>query len=168
MNSTIRRIIIMVLIAMLSAGCTATTDAGEEVTAEPVETAAAVQEEDMNQQNGMIVEVNVNGTVFELVMEENETASAFMKLLPVTVTMEELNGNEKYIYLDRTLPSQSQAVGHIEAGDVMLYGDNCLVLFYQSFDTPYSYTRIGHLSETEGLSDALGEDDIEVNFGMRP
>jgi hypothetical protein len=42
----------------------------------------------------------------------------------------------------------------------MLFGDNWLVLFYKSFDTPYSYTKIGHINN---IAD-LGNDDIKVRF----
>ena len=47
--------------------------------------------------------------------------------------MSELNGNEKYFYLESALPTVSEQVEEIHAGDLMLYGDDCLVLFYQSF-----------------------------------
>ena len=33
----------------------------------------------------------------------------------------------------------------------MLYGNNCLVIFYKSFDTSYSYTKIGHIDNLEDL-----------------
>ena len=33
----------------------------------------------------------------------------------------------------------------------MLYTDNCLVIFYKSFDTSYSYTKIGHINNLPDL-----------------
>ncbi len=42
----------------------------------------------------------------------------------------------------------------------MLYGNNCLVIFYKSFKTSDSYTKIGHI---ENLSD-LGNRNITVEF----
>ena len=42
----------------------------------------------------------------------------------------------------------------------MLYGDNCLVIFYESFDTNYSYTKIGHIADL----DNLGNNNIKVQF----
>ena len=76
--------------------------------------------------------------------------------------MEELNGNEKYIYLDETYPTNSYNPKHINKGDVMLYGDNCLVIFYKSFDTSYSYTKIGHIDNLE----ELGNESINVKFNI--
>ena len=81
-------------------------------------------------------------------------------MLPVEYNMNELNGNEKYVNLDNTLTTNSYNPKHIEAGDIMLYGNNCLVVFYKSFDTQYSYTKIGHV---ENLSD-LGKENITIKF----
>jgi len=33
----------------------------------------------------------------------------------------------------------------------MLFGDNCLVIFYKSFDTSYSYLKIGHINNLPDL-----------------
>ena len=37
-------------------------------------------------------------------LENNSTAKSFANMLPQELTMSELNGNEKYVYLDNTLP----------------------------------------------------------------
>ena len=39
---------------------------------------------------------------------DNATAAAFKKLLPLSVTMTELNGNEKFARLPGTLPARGQ------------------------------------------------------------
>jgi hypothetical protein len=46
----------------------------------------------------------------------------------------------------------------------MLYGNNCLVLFYEGFNTSYSYTRIGHFENASGLAAAVGTGDATVKF----
>ena len=76
--------------------------------------------------------------------------------------MNELNGNEKYCY-GVTLPTNASHCDAIAAGDLMLYGSDCLVLFYGSAGG-YSYTRIGRLVSTDGLADALGSGDATVTF----
>lgn len=106
------------------------------------------------------VRATINGKQYTIQLEDNETAKDFANLLPQEFNMSELNGNEKYIYLDITLPTNSSNPNHIDSGDVMLYGDNCLVIFYKSFDTSYSYTKIGHIDNLPNL----GNDSISVKF----
>ena len=83
----------------------------------------------------------------------------------MTLSMRELNGNEKYADLEGSLPTDARRPEQIRTGDLMLYGSACLVLFYQDFSTVYSYTPIGHVVNADGLADALGADDVTVTFG---
>lgn len=110
------------------------------------------------------MKISIHDAEFIAALEQNETARAFAALLPMELQMTELNGNEKYHYLLSGLPSAPERVGHIEAGDILLFGDNCVVVFYQSFDTPYSYTRIGKISNIENLAENLGTGDVMVSF----
>ena len=116
----------------------------------------------LNNSNEVVKSVKaiINGKEYIINLEDNETAIKFVSLLPQELNMSELNGNEKYIYLDTTLPTNSLRPKRINAGDVMLYGDNCLVIFYKSFDTSYSYTKIGHI---DNLPD-LGNGSITIKF----
>ena len=106
------------------------------------------------------VKIEINKKVYTIDLENNETVDAFVNLLPKELTMNELNGNEKYIYLDEFLPTNASNPKHINIGDVMLYGNNCLVIFYKSFDTSYSYTKIGHIDDLPNL----GNDNIQVRI----
>ena len=106
--------------------------------------------------------ISINGTDYAVTVEDNETVREFVKRLPPEITMEELNGNEKYYYLDSSLPSNPAKIGRINAGDLMLYGSNCLVLFYDSFDSSYSYTRIGHIDNPYSLKQIVGTGNIKV------
>ena len=106
------------------------------------------------------VNVIINSQKYNATIENNKTAKKFISLLPQEFSMKELNGNEKYIYMDNSLPTNSINPKHIESGDIMLYGDDCLVIFYKSFDTNYGYTKIGHI---DNLPD-LGNDNVSVKF----
>ena len=118
--------------------------------------------EEVNNDNEEIssVKVTINGKEYIINLEDNETAKTFAKLLPKEFNMSELNGNEKYVYMDFTLPTNASNPKHINAGDVMLYGNDCLVIFYKSFDTSYSYTKIGHIDNLEDL----GKNNITTKF----
>ncbi len=97
------------------------------------------------------VKIVIDEKEFIIDLEDNETVKSFINMLPLELNMKELNGNEKYVYLDKSLPTNSSNPKRINAGDVMLYGNNCLVIFYKSFDTSYSYTKIGHIDNLENL-----------------
>ena len=104
--------------------------------------------------------VIINNQKYKVTLENNDTIKEFLNLLPQEFTMDELNGNEKYVYMSDSLPTNATNPKHIIAGDIMLYGNNCIVIFYKSFDTNYSYTKIGHIDD---LPD-LGKGSITVQF----
>lgn len=106
---------------------------------------------------------NLNNEKLEISLEENSTASALVELLPLDITMNDLNKNEKYTYLDESLPTNTYNPKRIEAGDVMLFGDNCLVIFYESFDTSYSYSKIGHIDNLPELSNG----DVTIKLDVQ-
>ena len=112
----------------------------------------------------MKIALSINGSVFIATLEANDTAEAFLEMLPQTFEMSELNGNEKYVYLDESLPGTLEQVNSIEAGDLMLYAGDCVVLFYESFQTTYRYARIGRIDDTTGLAEAVGSGAVTVSM----
>lgn len=128
-----------------------------------------VEDNQLNPQSESVrVYVTIQGKTFSATLADNETGRAFAALLPLTVTMNELNGNEKYHYLDSSLPTYSHKPGTIQAGDLMLYGNDCIVLFYKTFSSSYSYTRIGAIDNPAGLADAVGSGNVSVRFELNP
>lgn len=103
---------------------------------------------------------------FTATLEETETAQAFAALLPFEKNMAELNGNEKYYDLHQNLPSEPKQVGRIEAGDLMLFQNNFVVVFYKTHSTSYSYTRIGKIDDPTGLAEAVGSGDVVMSFAV--
>lgn len=112
------------------------------------------------------MKIKVGTNTFNATLSDNATAAAFQSMLPLTLDMTELNGNEKYFDLPTKLPTNASNPRNIQPGELMLYGNNTLVLFYQSFSTVYSYTRIGRIDNTEGLAAALGSGSVTVTFEL--
>lgn len=111
--------------------------------------------------------ITVGSTAFTATLEDNETTKAFITQLPLTVDMSEHNGNEKYNYLSNDLRKNlASSPGTINEGDLMLYGNNCLVLFYKTFNTSYSYVKLGQINDTTGLAKALGTGNVKVTFSI--
>jgi hypothetical protein len=113
------------------------------------------------------IAITVGNRTFAATLRDNPTARAFAALLPLSIDMTELNGNEKFVKLPSALPTQEAAPRAIQAGDLMLYGSDTLVLFYESFSTTYSYTAIGRVDNPAGLKAALGNGNVTVAFDMQ-
>lgn len=138
----------------------AISEDGRETSAE--ENADRSKEAGGVQMQGMTVEVG--GHKFSAVLCENETVHAFKERLPMTLNMAELNGNEKFYYLEEGLPANSENVGSIQTGDIMLFGSDCIVLFFEDFSTSYNYTKIGHIKDEESFIQALSGGTVEITF----
>lgn len=110
------------------------------------------------------ININIDGTNYRAILEDNETVKSLIAKLPLKITMNELNGNEKYYYLDESLPNNPKRVNKIEVGDIMLYGSDCLVIFYDNFKTPYSYTKIGKIENPDSLKELETKKNVEVEI----
>jgi hypothetical protein len=118
----------------------------------------------MNAQETAKIKITVGSASFVVSTYDNATAKAFIALLPMTISMNELNGNEKYHYLSGNLPSSPIYPSTIHTGDLMLYGQSCIVLFYETFTSSYSYTPIGYIDNPAGLKTVLGSNNSTVKF----
>ena len=125
-------------------------------------------EETAAEENNMVqVTIQVGEREFEADLLTNASVESLVSRLPMTVTMGEMNGNEKYYYLSNVLPTNAQSIGTIHTGDIMLFGSDCLVLFYDDFRTSYRYTRLGQISDPSGLAEALGAGSVSVTFRLK-
>ena len=119
---------------------------------------------ELNDNEGGFMKIKIDNTIFEVILEKNSTADSFYDMLPQSLKMNELNGNEKYCYLDSSLPTNSDKTEKIYAGDIMLWGNNCIVIFYETFSSGYSYSKIGKIVDTTNLKQCLGSGSIVVDF----
>lgn len=141
-------------------------------TEEPVRETAGTQEdagvmEDTNMKEQTLT-LTVGGQEFTAAVEDNETTKTFLAMLPLSLTMNDFNGNEKVISLPESIRKEdSSCPGTIYSGDIMCYGSNQLVIFYDTFSTVYRYVKIGHIEDVEGYEAALGSGSAEVAFSLK-
>lgn len=112
------------------------------------------------------MKITISTNVFSATLADNETAAAFKAKLPMTVSMTEFGGNEKFYDLPDNLPTNASNPGTIQTGDLMLYGSRTFVLFYKTFSTSYTYTRLGRIDDPSGLATALGSGNTTVTFEL--
>ena len=110
--------------------------------------------------------VQVGDVVFSATLEENEAVSALVEMMresPVVIQMSDYSGFEKVGPLGTSLPvNNSQTT--TQAGDIVLYNGNQIVIFYGS--NSWSYTRLGHIDDLTGWEEALGRGDVTVTFSL--
>ena len=110
--------------------------------------------------------VQVGDMVFSATLEENEAVSALVEMMresPVVIQMSDYSGFEKVGSLGIRLPaSNSQTT--TQAGDIVLYNGNQIVIFYGS--NSWSYTRLGHIDDLTGWEESLGSGDVKVTFSL--
>lgn len=116
--------------------------------------------------NAMKMFVQVGGSTFSAALEENAAVDALVEKLeqePLTIQMREYAGFEKVGPLGTSLPANDRQTT-TQAGDIVLYQGNQIVLFYGS--NSWSYTRLGHIDDLAGWTAALGKGDVTVTFTL--
>lgn len=120
------------------------------------------EEETMDRK--MIVEIG--GNHFTATLEDNKAADTLAEMMqedPVTVQMSDYGGFEKVGDLGTELPTSNRQTT-TQAGDIVLYQGNQIVIFYGS--NSWSYTRLGRIDDLTGWETALGDGDATVTFAL--
>lgn len=114
----------------------------------------------------MKMKITIGSQSFTATLFDNPTVAALKAKLPLTLDMSDLNGNEKFFHFSTNLPTDASNPGTIQAGDLMLWNANSLVLFYKTFPTSYSYTKLGRIENPSELSSAVGSGKVKVRFEL--
>lgn len=154
------RRLLIIMISVVSLSVFASCDIGNDAMADTEN----IPGDSFQETKGSQMKITIGAKTFEATLDDNETVTALSEILPVTLEMSELNGNEKYFRLSKNLPEKASNPGTIHAGDLMLWGSNTLVLFYETFPTSYNYTRIGRINDPSGLAQAVGSGSVKVTF----
>ena len=133
-KSIIIRLLVMAL-ALLVMSC-----GGDEAQAQ------TIKEEDMTEK----LYITIGNQTLPVTLVKNNATEALMAALaanPITYEADDYGGFEKVGALGMSLPTSNQQLT-TQAGDVILYSGNQIVLFYGS--NSWSYTRLGRI-EYESL-----------------
>ena len=114
----------------------------------------------------MKMTVQVGESTFTATLEENAAVDALVEMMEhgsVTIQMSDYAGFEKVGALGSSLPTSNRQTT-TQAGDIVLYQGNQIVLFYGS--NSWSYTRLGKIDDLTGWTEALGGGDVSVTFSL--
>lgn len=129
-------------------------------TLEPINVTKTDTEEDVK------MNVRIGDAVFTATLEDNAAVNEFIEMMkesPVTIEMSDYSGFEKVGSLGRNLTASNSQMT-TDAGDIVLYNGNQIVMFYGS--NSWSYTKLGHIDDLTGWREALGSGDITAVFSL--
>ena len=148
------------------------TAVGSETEAAPeteTGTEAETEAETETEEHEMTLQMTIGGTAVNVKWEENESAEALKTLCkdnPLTIQMSMYGGFEQVGRIGRSLP-RADVQTTTQAGDVVLYSGNQLVIFYGS--NSWAYTRLGHVTDKTAreMAELLGNGDITVTIELK-
>ena len=110
----------------------------------------------------------INGTEVKVAWEDNESVDALKELAVkgLEITMSMYGGFEQVGQIGQDLPANDEQIT-TEAGDIVLYSGDQMVVFYGS--NSWDYTKLGHITDktAEELEELLGNGDAVITINMK-
>lgn len=142
--------------------------ASEEAMNDSLQKPVMEQTNETNSEDNTVTKMNVQvGNITFLATLENNTAvNEFVQMMqkaPIVLNMSDYSGFEKVGTLGTNFTT-SNSQTNTQAGDIVLYNGNQIVIFYDSHS--WSYTRLGKIDDLSGWAEALGKSDVQVTFSV--
>ena len=132
----------------------------------PEETRSETSKETEEEPAVKTLTMKIGDTTVAVDWEENESVAALRELVkdkPLTVQMSMYGGFEQVGSLGTSLPrNDSQTT--TAAGDIVLYSENQIVVFYGS--NSWAYTRLGHVTDKTAaeMAELLGNGNVTITI----
>ena len=112
--------------------------------------------------------MKIDGKKVAVDWEENESVAALTELVkdkPLTIQMSMYGGFEQVGSIGTSLP-RNDAQTTTQAGDIVLYSGNQIVVFYGT--NSWAYTRLGHITDKTAaqMKDLLGNGNVTIEFSL--
>ena len=169
-----KKILIIILVCCLMLMCAAcTNDSANDNPPLTDETQSGneIQQPNENKEELTVMYLYINDNKLEVTLAENKAVTALVDILKqgdIIYTADDYGGFEKVGSLGHSLPTENSQIT-TEAGDVILYSGNQIVLFYGS--NSWSYTRLGKINgySVSELSTLLGagKGSIQVKISLK-
>ena len=124
-----------------------------------------VQDNESEQESDTMV-MAINGKKVSVEWEDNESVEALMDLVskePLSIQMSMYGGFEQVGSIGTSLP-RNDVQTTTEAGDIVLYSGDQIVVFYGS--NSWAYTRLGRITDKneDELAKMLGKEDVTISI----
>lgn len=112
------------------------------------------------------MKIQIGEYIFYASLENNTSVDALIQMMketPIVINMRDYSGFEKVGALGTTLPDSNSQIT-TQAGDIVLYNHDQIVVFYGS--NSWSYTKLGHVNDLTDWEKALGSGEVEITFSI--
>ena len=164
-------IIVLIIMVFMLFGCgnnDASADEAEitEAAEKEAEETEKTEPEEEAEGTEEMMRFYINDTELEVTWEDNDSVRALKEIAsegPLTINMSMYGGFEQVGPIGQDLPRNDKQTT-TDAGDIVLYSGNQIVVFYGS--NSWSYTRLGHIEgkTPEELADMLGKADVTLTI----
>ena len=139
-----------------------------ETQSKPDEAATGTNADDGDMQEMKTMKLKIDNADISVDWEENESVAALKTLVaenPLTIRLSMYGGFEQVGSLGTDLP-RDDVQTTTQAGDIVLYSGNQIVLFYGS--NTWAYTRLGHIAgvSSQDLNELLGSGNATVTISI--
>ena len=113
-----------------------------------------------------MLQMKIGDTGVTVNWEDNESVEALKELCqdgPLTIQMSMYGGFEQVGSIGQSLPRDDSQTT-TQAGDIVLYSGNQIVVFYGS--NSWAYTRLGHITDksAQEMAELLGNGDVTITI----
>lgn len=117
-------------------------------------------------EDNAMLQMKIGNTPVIVDWENNESVEALRALCqdgPLTIQMSMYGGFEQVGPLGQSIP-RDDVQTTTQAGDIVLYSGNQIVVFYGS--NSWAYTRLGHISDKseQEMAEVLGNGDVTITI----
>lgn len=166
---TILSLMLAIMVAALGVGCGQRSGAAPAAEQLPTVSPAASPETDIETELTDLekaLHLSINDTAVRVEWEDNASVEALIELVssqPLTVAMSMYGGFEQVGALSSSLPRDDRQTT-TQAGDIVLYAGNQIVVFYGS--NSWAYTRLGRIADKSSteLRELLGNGDVTLTL----
>lgn len=113
------------------------------------------------------MQLTINGTEYEVELDENITTNEIVKKMPLDLTLVRYAGHEYYSELPFTPEFAKETTSNIKAGHVYYWdGWNAFVINYEECDiSPYRVVHIGEI-KSKDVSEMLRNADEKISVSV--
>ena len=145
----------------------AVNEVSEAITESEVGKPEAVQSKEPELEAYAMV-LSINGEIVSVEWEDNESVETLKDLVslePLSIQMSMYGGFEQVGFIGTNLP-RNDVQTTTEAGDIVLYSGNQIVVFYGS--NSWAYTRLGKVMDKSKaeMTELLGNGDVTIMISM--